>query len=107
MTEECDCSSHHGASFKAAVGAFGRYRQPKVARATDGAAPNKRAKPFGFKRSPMTAKAETTRPQLETGREVDSLSSRFHQFSRLTRPFQTQHPVFLARQLMVVNKKFF
>jgi len=45
---------------------------PKVASATDGAAPNSPAKVFGFNRSPMIANADTLHRRRGTERESGS-----------------------------------
>src|SRR5438105_1976170 len=96
------------------------YRAPsvetvrqRVARATEGAAPNSPAKLLGLNKSPNSANAETTAPPIRNRRKISfmansvSFHSRLHELMRLGRAFSAQHAVFLARQLVIVNKEFF
>jgi hypothetical protein len=93
-----------------------------VAKATEGAAPNKPAKLFGFSTSPSAENTETTSPPTTN---LNSISftlapatylssflfqgphSVLHPSSRFAGSFDVENPIFLACKLVIVNEKPF
>src|ERR1700729_1187934 len=95
---------------------------PKVANATEGAAPNSPAKLLGFNTSPRAENSATTIPPTKKRKSISlngitrlhaalallqGSHSIFDPSTRFLRSFHVQDPVLFAGEFMVVDKKLF